>query len=123
MMERGAGGITNVGSVTSTTGAIGGLAYTTSKHAVVGITRSIAWTYQGHGIRCNAVCPGAVETALDRTAVPRSSWGYDQLKRTHRLCPRVAGPDEVAALISWVSSEEATSLNGAVITADSGWTA
>lgn len=124
MMARRSGAITNVGSVTSLTGAIGGLAYTTSKHAIVGLTRSIASTYSAEGIRCNAVCPGAVQTNLDqKTAIPRSEWGYSRLKRMHRLCERVAEPDEVATLISWLSSPEASNVNGAVITSDGGWTA
>ena len=124
MMQRGSGVITNVGSVSSMTGAIGGLAYTTSKHAIVGLTRSIASTYSSEGIRCNAVCPGAVQTNLDqKTAIPRSEWGYSRLKRMHRLCERVAEPDEVATLISCLSSPEASNVNGAVITRDGGWTA
>ncbi len=58
-----------------------------------------------------------------KTAIPRSDWGYKRLKRMHRLCERVAQPDEVATLISWLSSPEASNLNGAVITSDGGWTA
>lgn len=123
MMGQRAGVITNIGSVTSLSGAIGGVATTASKHAVVGITRSIAWTYQGEGIRCNAICAGAVNTALDRTAVPRNQWGYDRLKKRRRLCERVAEPDEIATPISWLSCAEASNVNGAVITSDGGWTA
>lgn len=123
MMSQGSGAITNVGSVTSLSGAIGGLAYTTSKHAIVGLTRSIAWAYKEHGVRCNAVCPGAVTTNFEPSATARSAWGYEQVKKTHRLCPRVAEADEVATIISWLSSAEASNLDGAVIAADGGWLA
>ena len=62
MMERGSGSIVNIASIAGTGGGASGLAYTASKHAVVGITRSIAWTYRSDGIRCNAICPGGVRT-------------------------------------------------------------
>jgi NAD(P)-dependent dehydrogenase (short-subunit alcohol dehydrogenase family) len=52
-----------------------GIAYTTSKHARIGITRSIAWTYRADSIRCNAICPGGVDTNIGMTAAPTASGG------------------------------------------------
>ena len=73
MLERGGGAIVNVASVAGLRGGGAGIAYTTSKHALVGMTRSIAWTYRADGIRCNAICPGGVETNIGTTAVPAAS--------------------------------------------------
>jgi len=123
MMARHAGTIVNIASVGGFRGGAAGIAYTASKHAVVGITRSIAWTYQSEGIRCNAVCPGAVATNIGTTAVPRSDWGLKRLQQVHALSPRTADADEIAALVSWLASDEASNVNGAIVSADGGWTA
>jgi NAD(P)-dependent dehydrogenase (short-subunit alcohol dehydrogenase family) len=123
MMEQRAGAIVNVASVGGFRGGAAGVAYTASKHAVVGLTRSVAWTYQTEGIRCNAVCPGGVATNIGTTAVPRSEWGLQRLTKIHALVERTATPDEIATLLSWLCSQEASNVNGAIITADGGWTA
>jgi NAD(P)-dependent dehydrogenase (short-subunit alcohol dehydrogenase family) len=123
MLERGAGAIVNVASVAGLRGGGAGVAYTASKHALVGMTRSIAWTYRGDGIRCNAVCPGGVQTNIGTTAVPRSQWAFERLGRSLALAERAADPDEIAAVLSWLGSEEAANVNGAVLSADGGWTA
>ncbi|KAK0389999.1 hypothetical protein NLU13_3572 [Sarocladium strictum] len=54
----GRGSIINVGSKASTSGGVAGVAYTASKHALVGVTKNVAWRFRNDGIRCNAVCPG-----------------------------------------------------------------
>jgi NAD(P)-dependent dehydrogenase (short-subunit alcohol dehydrogenase family) len=123
MMERRAGAIVNIASVGGFRGGAAGVAYTSSKHALIGLTRSIAWTYQTEGIRCNAICPGGVATNIGTTAVPRSQWGFQRLQKIHALGERIADPDEIAALLSWLASDEATNVNGAIVTADGGWTA
>jgi NAD(P)-dependent dehydrogenase (short-subunit alcohol dehydrogenase family) len=123
MMERKAGCIVNVASVGGFRGGAAGVAYTTSKHAVIGYTRNVAWTYQTEGIRCNAVCPGGVETNIGTTAVPRAQWDIARLAKIHAAAERQAKPDEIAALISWLASAEASNVNGAIVTADGGWSA
>jgi NAD(P)-dependent dehydrogenase (short-subunit alcohol dehydrogenase family) len=123
MLTRRAGAIVNVASVAGLRGGGAGIAYTASKHALIGITRSIAWTYRGEGIRCNAVCPGGVETNIGATAMPRSQWAYERLGKSLALAERVADPDEIATLLSWLGSDEAANVNGAIVTADGGWTA
>src|SRR5690606_1339397 len=57
------------------------------------------------------------------TSVPRSEWGMSQLAPIHASSTRMAQPDEIATLVSWLASDEASNVNGAVITADGGWTA
>lgn len=123
MMEAGAGVIVNVGSVAGLRGGASGLTYATSKHALIGLTRSIAWTYRNSGIRCNVVCPGGVATGIGATAAPKSAWAFEQYQPSLALAGRIADPDEIAALISWLASEEASNVSGAVITADNGWSA
>jgi NAD(P)-dependent dehydrogenase (short-subunit alcohol dehydrogenase family) len=123
MMAKRSGSIINVSSAGGLRGGTAGCAYTTSKHALIGYTKSVAWTYQSEGIRCNAVCPGGVATNIATTGYPKSQWGLERLGRIHASGTRMAQPDEVAALISWLASDEASDVSGAVIAADSGWTA
>ena len=123
MMERKADCIVNVASVGGFRGGAAGVAYTASKHAIIGYTRNVAWTYQTEGIRCNAVCPGGVETNIGTTAVPRAQWDIARLAKIHAAAERQAKPDEIAALISWLASAEASNVNGAIVTADGGWSA
>ena len=123
MMARRSGSIVNIASVGGLVGGASGAAYTASKHGLVGLTRSIAWAYRTEGVRCNAICPGGVETNIGTTSIPRSRWGMERLSSIHALAGRTAKPDEIAALISWLACEEASNVNGAIIPADNGWTA
>jgi NAD(P)-dependent dehydrogenase (short-subunit alcohol dehydrogenase family) len=120
---QGAGAIVNVASEAALRGGTAGVAYTTSKHAVLGLTRSVAWMYAPEGIRCNAVLPGGVATNIGSTLDAPSSWGFERLLPVIGIAPEVAEPDRIAALISWLASDEATNVNGAVITDDGGWSA
>lgn len=122
MMEQRRGAIVNIASISGLGGGASGLAYTASKHAVVGITRSIAFMYRDEGVRCNAICPGGVRTNILKTSPPPSEWGFERLAKFHALGVRIAQPDEIAALLSWLASDEASNVNGAVVTADGGWT-
>lgn len=121
MREHGGGSIVNVGSAASVRGGSAGVAYTASKHALLGVTRSIAWVYATVGIRCNIVLPGAVETNIGSTAVPRSEFGYARLTPIHGTAVGMAQPDEIASVVSWLGSDEASNVNGAVIDDDGGW--
>ncbi len=124
MMERGGGAIVNIASIAGIGGGASGFAYTASKHTVVGMTRNIAFAYQPEGIRCNAICPGGVRTNILRSNPAKTSkWGLARAQPFHALGTKLAEPDEIAALLSWLASSEASNLNGAIITADGGWTA
>ena len=123
MMAQESGAIVNVSSAGGLRGGTAGCAYTTSKHALIGYTRNVAWTYQSEGIRCNVVCPGGVATNIATTGYPKSQWGLERLARIHASGTRMAQADEIATLISWLASDEASNVSGAVIAADSGWTA
>lgn len=121
MLDKKSGAIVNVASVAGLRGGPAGVAYTASKHAVVGLTKSIAWSYGREGIRCNAVCPGAVDTPISLES--RSELGSERSQAVANLVMSVAQPEQIAAAISWLSSPEADNLNGAIIPVDGGWSA
>ena len=122
MTARGGGAIVNVASVTALGGSGGGVSYVASKHASVGLTRHIAFTYGPQGIRCNAVCPGGVDTPIDITPAPSAQWAYErQLVGIAVGGFDRADPDEIATAISWLASSEASNVNGIVMPVDGGW--
>jgi NAD(P)-dependent dehydrogenase (short-subunit alcohol dehydrogenase family) len=123
MRAAGGGAIVNVASIGGLTGAVAGTAYVTSKHALIGMTRSIAVLYADDGVRANVVCPGGVETGIGRTATPKVAWAYQRLEKSFARTTRMAQPDEIATLVTWLGSDEAANVNGAVIASDGGFTA
>lgn len=120
MLPAGGGTIVNVASVAGFAGGRGGAAYTASKHGVVGLTRSTAWHYANRGIRCNAVCPGAVRTAIGTTQ-DRSAAGNAAVHQAVDLAPRYGDPDEIAEVITFLASNASSFVNGTTIVADAGW--
>jgi NAD(P)-dependent dehydrogenase (short-subunit alcohol dehydrogenase family) len=121
MLEHGSGVIVNVASVAGLTGGGAGAAYTASKHAVIGLTQHVAFTYAPQGIRCNVVCPGPVRTGIGPSAAPTVPWAFERQQAAIALTVRMAEPDEIAASVSWLASAEASNINGAVVRADGGW--
>jgi NAD(P)-dependent dehydrogenase (short-subunit alcohol dehydrogenase family) len=121
MLARGGGVIINVASVAALIGGVAGAAYTTSKHGLIGLTRSIAWQYAGRGIRCVAVCPGGVATSIDVTHT--DAFGWERAQAASGASVRIAAPDEIARVIRFLASNEASFVNGAVIPVDGGWLA
>ena len=121
MLAAGRGAIVNVASEAALRASASGVAYTASKHGVLGLTRSTAVFYGPSGIRCNAVCPGAVATNLE--GMPRSEFAMGVLGKHLGAIPSVARPDELAAAICWLASDDAANVNGAVLASDGGWSA
>jgi NAD(P)-dependent dehydrogenase (short-subunit alcohol dehydrogenase family) len=123
MEDVGWGAITNIASVAALGGGGGGTAYTAAKHGLIGLTKSIAFLYGPRGIRCNAICPGGVNTTIAQTSgYPKVEWAGERLVASFALSQRLAEPEELAGLISFLSSSEGANLNGAVIASDGGWT-
>ena len=121
MTQRGGGAIVNVASVAGLGGSGAGASYIASKHAAIGLARHVAFTYGPQGIRCNVVCPGDTATNIGSTAAPTSQWAFDRQLLSIALSGRKAEPDEVAAAISWLASNEASNVNGVVMPVDGGW--
>ncbi|MCH6230236.1 SDR family NAD(P)-dependent oxidoreductase [Microbacterium sp. CFH 31415] len=122
MLRTGAGSIVNVGSEAGQRGSAAGTPYTTSKHAVNGFTLSTAFFYTPKGIRCNAVAPGPVATNIE--APFRSEWAGQRLGPFFQTnLPPVAQPDQLAAAITWLLSDDASNVSGAILAVDGGWAA
>jgi NAD(P)-dependent dehydrogenase (short-subunit alcohol dehydrogenase family) len=127
MRERGTGRIVVVASVASLVGAPYAAAYTAAKHAALGLVRAVAAEMAAKGITANAVCPGYVDTPMTDTSVARiaaaTGRGPDDaraaLARTNPL-GRLITPEEVAAAVAWLVSEEGAAVNGQAIVIDGG---
>lgn len=117
------GNIVNTASVAGLFGGRGGIAYVASKHAVVAMTKNIALTHGELGIRCNAIAPGTVETNLGNSVVEPDMLVLDKFIEGMKLSPRMAEPEEIINVTAFLASDEASFINGAVITVDAGWTA
>lgn len=122
MLANGQGSIVNIASEGGLRGSAAGVAYTASKHAVIGLTKSTAVFYRARGIRCNAVAPGGVITNIrTRTDTPGFTDMYVPLAQAMRLAPVSA--EDLAASITWVLSDDAPNVNGVVLASDGGWSA
>jgi NAD(P)-dependent dehydrogenase (short-subunit alcohol dehydrogenase family) len=120
--------IVTVGSVASLVAAGGSPAYDASKGGVLQFTRSVAVEYADRGIRANCVCPGPVETSIaansEAVSGLRGERDRSPLGRmVHRPIRRVASPNEVATVIAFLCSPEASYITGAAIPVDGGHTA
>jgi NAD(P)-dependent dehydrogenase (short-subunit alcohol dehydrogenase family) len=122
MLQQGGGTIINTASVGGIRGGVAGIAYTAAKHAVVGMTKNMAAFYADKGIRCNAICPGAVATAIGIGGEPHME-GVTKLMKVAELSPRTAEPQEIANVALFLASDAASFVNGAVLVADGGWSA
>ncbi|HEY1381694.1 MAG TPA: SDR family oxidoreductase [Gemmataceae bacterium] len=119
MVPRRSGSIVNIASIQGIVGARGSAAYTSMKHAVVGLTRSVAYDYAPHNIRVNAICPGPIDTRI--AAKPGDELYARQISKTP--LGRVGQPREVAYAALFLASDEASYITGAVLPVDGGWTA
>ena len=125
MLERGKGSIINMSSVASSIkGVPNRFAYSTTKAAVIGLTRSIASDFVARGIRCNAICPGTVKTPSlgDRVRAlggdEEANWrSFVQRQPMGRL----GEPEEIAALALYLASDESAFTTGTVHIVDGGW--
>ncbi len=125
MLKQGSGSIINIASIGGFEGGSAGAAYTVSKHALIGLTRNTAWMYAKQGLRCNAICPGATATNIAETmpADRLDPAGSGRAGEYAALIPAVLDPADIAALALFLASAESRHVNGAIITADAGWTA
>jgi NAD(P)-dependent dehydrogenase (short-subunit alcohol dehydrogenase family) len=121
MLRKGGGAIVNVGSAQSFMSQQNVAPYVTSKHAVLGLTRSIAVDYTPT-IRCNTVCPSTIDTPMLRWALEQSDNPeamYQECVDMH-LLKRIAQPEEVAELIAFLCSKAAANITGQAFRTDGG---
>ncbi|MFA6334001.1 MAG: SDR family oxidoreductase [Bacteroidales bacterium] len=129
MLNSGKGGvIVNNASIAGFAGAVAGAAYTASKHALIGLTQNTGFMYAKRGIRCNAIAPGAVNTNIAHTSGFTTDNVSDLVKNVILPAqaltnPRTAEPEEIAQVALFLASSDSSFVNGAVVTADGGWTA
>lgn len=133
MIERGYGKIITISSVAGLVGNRGGISYTMSKHAVLGLTRYIAANYADNGVRANAICPGVIRTDLRRNSAELlGRAGPDMNRGTGALSDGVirglvplgyAGtPDDVGGLAAFLAGPESDYITGEVFVVDGGLT-
>ncbi len=119
MVERGAGAIVVTSSVAGLRGDRYMAPYIASKHAVVGLVRAASSDLAPHGVRVNAICPGAVETAMLEAGVPAGSERRARLERVHPI-GRIAKPDEIAAVVEFLVSPGGSFVTGEAVRVDGG---
>jgi NAD(P)-dependent dehydrogenase (short-subunit alcohol dehydrogenase family) len=121
MLAQGSGSIVNVSSTFGHKGGAGASIYAASKHAVEGLTKSVALEVSGQGLRVNAVAPGPIDTGL----LDRFAGGAEGKARQAALNPmkRIGQPDEVARAILFISSDEVDFMTGHILSVDGGKTA
>lgn len=123
--EAGGGVIINVASVGGLYGCRAGAVYTASKHALVGITKNTAFMYAKHNIRCNAICPGGIETEIGLgefiQKINREGAGRAMLGMGTN--PRMGKGSEIASVAVFLASDDASYVNGQCLSVDGGWTA
>lgn len=125
MLPRKSGNIINIASIGGLQGARAGAAYTSSKHALIGLTKNTGFMYATSGIRCNAIAPGAMAThitdAIDMQHL--HPLATERIFPGTTTNPRTSNPDEVAAVALFLASDASSFVNGSVVTADGGWIA
>lgn len=126
MMARGKGSVINTSSVAGLTGTAGICGYNATKHAVIGLTRSVAAEAGPKGVRINSVNPGPIASRMMASLEDGLTGGAGAAARSafEALIPlgRYGTPEEVAALVAFLASEDARYINGAVMTLDGGFT-
>ncbi|MEU4442679.1 SDR family oxidoreductase [Actinosynnema sp. NPDC050801] len=123
MLARGRGSVVNIASVAGLRGVADRAAYNTTKHGLIGMTRTLAVEWGGRGVRVNAVCPGWVKTEMDVES--QAGGHYDDGDITdHVPMGRFATPDDIAQAVAFLADPARSGfVNGVALPVDGGWTA
>ncbi|NLY53766.1 MAG: glucose 1-dehydrogenase [Firmicutes bacterium] len=124
-LEQGSGNIINVASIGGLYGARAGAAYTASKHGLVGLTKNTAFMYAPQNIRCNAICPGGVETEIGTGAYMQNvnQEGMERAMAGVGANVRNGKGHEIATVALFLATDDSVYINGQCITVDGGFTA
>jgi NAD(P)-dependent dehydrogenase (short-subunit alcohol dehydrogenase family) len=125
MIARGRGSVVNIASIGGVVAVRDRLAYTTTKFAVVGLTKALALDHSASGVRFNCICPGRVETAFVKQRLAESAdpeQTYREMSAT-QLTGRMARPEEVAAAALYLAADESAMVTGSTLMVDGGWSA
>ena len=125
MLERKSGSVINMASVAGVVAVRDRLAYTTTKFAVVGMTKALALDHSHTGVRFNCICPGRVETPFVLARLkeyPDPESAFREMAST-QLNGRMAKPEEVAAAALYLAADESAMITGTALMIDGGWTA
>jgi len=122
MLKNGGGSIVNVASIAGLNGIPWSGPYASTKHAVVGLTKSSALDYATQGIRINAVAPGAIATDIISGSIALGTYDEKMIKAMHPM-QRMGKPEEIGYGIRWLLSDEASFVTGHVLSIDGGFQA
>jgi len=125
MIERRSGSIVNIGSIASIGGMESRFAYTITKHAILGMTRSMALDHSVTGVRINCICPGRVQTPFVEARLREYADPQEYLKQmvAPHAMKRMAQPPEIAAAALFLASDESSFVTGSAFAVDGGYTA
>ncbi|MDV6270620.1 SDR family NAD(P)-dependent oxidoreductase [Rhodococcus globerulus] len=122
MISQGKGAIINTASISAFVAGGGGAAYTASKHGVLGLTKQLAFDYGKHGIRANAICPGAIHTGMTgHLLTPEGANPHVDAAVAATPAGRWGTPQEIAHMALFLASDDAAFIHGAAFTVDGGW--
>lgn len=119
--QGGPGSIVNISSVNGVRPQPNSGAYTAAKHGVIGLTKVASLENAQHGIRVNAVCPGAIDTPMLQGALSRRNANAEEFMPALSLLGRFGRPDEVAEASLWLCSDRSSYVTGAILPVDAGY--